>query len=241
MNLGLGRLVPSPGRLLVFSALVSAAALCIAVLGVGLLLSRPATAEIGAPPLDLPVENVTFLSDSGAALRGWFVAGRPRGGAVVLMHGVRANRMSMVERARILHASGFSVLLFDFQAHGESPGKRITFGYLEALDAEAAVAFARQRLPGERIGAVGTSLGGAAALLGPAPLPVDALVLESVYPDIRSATANRIRAVVSAQVGPLVGVHRSRAYSSWRCRQSSEWLQQSYGQSTISPTLPLRY
>ena len=82
-----------------------------------------------------------------------------------MMHGVRANRMSMVERARILHASGFSVLLFDFQAHGESPGKRITFGYLEALDAEAAVAFVRQRLPGERIGAVGTSLGGAAALL----------------------------------------------------------------------------
>jgi len=128
------------------------------------------------------------------------------------MHGVRANRMSMVERARILHASGFSVLLFDFQAHGESPGKRITFGYLEALDAEAAVAFARQRLPGERIGAVGTSLGGAAALLGPAPLPVDALVLGSVYPDIRSATANRIRAVVSAQVGPLVGVPLTRLF-----------------------------
>jgi fermentation-respiration switch protein FrsA (DUF1100 family) len=128
------------------------------------------------------------------------------------MHGVRANRTSMVERARILHASGFSVLLFDFQAHGESLGKCITFGYLEALDAEAAVAFVKQRSPGERIGTIGTSLGGAAMLLGPTPLPVDALVLESVYPDIGSATANRIRAVAGVHVGSLVGVPLARLF-----------------------------
>ena len=41
----------------------------------------------------------------------------------------------------------------------------------------AAVAFVRARLPGERVGAIGVSLGGAAALLGPAPLAVDALVV----------------------------------------------------------------
>jgi fermentation-respiration switch protein FrsA (DUF1100 family) len=62
----------------------------------------------------------------------------------------------------------------------------------------------RQRAAGERIGVVGSSLGGAAALLAPGGLDVDAMVLESVYPDIGSATANRIKAVLGAPLGPLV-------------------------------------
>jgi uncharacterized protein len=66
----------------------------------------------------------------------------------------------------------------------------------------AAIAYLRARLPGERVGAIGSSLGGAAALLAPAPLDVDALVLESVYPDIGAATSNRIRAVL----GPIGAV-----------------------------------
>lgn len=41
--------------------------------------------------------------------------------------------------------------------------------------------------PGEKIGAIGQSLGGAAALLCPRPLQVDALVIEAVYPDIDGA------------------------------------------------------
>lgn len=172
-----------------------------AVVGAGFYLSSPARERIGAAPADLSAENVTFDSGSGARLRGWFVAGRPGRGAVVLMHGVRGNRLAMLRRARLLHSEGFAVLLFDFQAHGESAGERITFGRLEGLDAAAAVAFVRQRLPDERIGAIGSSLGGASALLGPQPLPVDALVLESVYPDISSAIANRIRVVL----GPVVG------------------------------------
>jgi fermentation-respiration switch protein FrsA (DUF1100 family) len=86
------------------------------------------------------------------------------------------------------------VLLFDFQAHGESPGRRIAFGHLEALDARAAVDFVRARAPRERVGAIGVSLGGAAALLGPEPLMVDALVLEAVYGEVREALVNRLEA-----------------------------------------------
>jgi len=126
------------------------------------------------------------------------------GGAIVLMHGVRANRLSMVRRAEVLRAHGFAVLLFDFQAHGGSDGRRITYGRLEALDAAAAVNFVRRRLKDERIGAIGVSLGGAAALLGPEPLKVDALVLESVYPDIDSALANRLRTSLGHLAGPLL-------------------------------------
>jgi fermentation-respiration switch protein FrsA (DUF1100 family) len=98
----------------------------------------------------------------------------------------------MLDRARFLHHAGYTVLLFDFQAHGESSGSRITFGLRESLDAESALAYLQARAPGERVGAIGVSLGGAAALLGKRPLHVDALVPESVYPTIAAATTNRL-------------------------------------------------
>lgn len=176
--------------------------LCGSVVAAVLFLSRPNQTAIGPPPADLAdAEAVVIPSESGAALSGWWLAGRPDGGAVVLMHGVRSNRRSMARRASVLHQNGFSVLLFDFQAHGESIGRKITFGHLEALDAAAAVNFIRTRLPNARIGAIGVSLGGAASLLGTKPLPVYALVLESVYPDIDAALSNRLR----SHLGPLIG------------------------------------
>jgi fermentation-respiration switch protein FrsA (DUF1100 family) len=108
------------------------------------------------------------------------------------MHGVRANRLSMLERARFLSHADYSVLLFDFQAHGESTGEHITFGQLESMDAQAAVSFLRSNAPGEKIGVIGVSLGGAAALLASPPLDVNAMVLEMVYPTINQAISNRL-------------------------------------------------
>ena len=188
-------------RIAAAALLITAFGIGAAVLVVGFALSAPARAVIGSPPPDLHAQTVTIPSKSGAMLRGWFIVGRPGGGAVVLMHGIRSNRLSMVRRARLLSAAGFSVLLFDFQAHGESTGARITFGRLEAEDASSSVAFVRARLPNERIGAIGTSLGGAAALLGPHPLPVNALALESVYSDIAPAITNRLRAALGSSPG----------------------------------------
>jgi uncharacterized protein len=185
---------------LALGAILFGVALLIAgVIAVGLVLSAPARAVVGAAPADLGVEEISIASGSGATLRGWFVPGRPGAGAVVLMHGVHANRLSMLRRARLFNGEGFAVLLFDFQAHGESTGARITFGYREGQDAAAAIAYMRARLPNERVGAIGSSLGGAAALLAPQPLDVDALVLESVYSDIGVATENRI----IAALGPI--------------------------------------
>ena len=191
-----------PVAALLLGAVLAVAGLCAAVLVVGLHLSAPRQTGIGAPPPELPTaESVSIPSASGSVLRGWWLPGRPGAGAVVLMHGVGANRLQHVRRARLLADRGFAVLLFDFQAHGESAGRRITYGKLEGLDAAAAVAYTRTRAPGERIAAVGMSLGGAAALLGPAPLPVDALVLESVYSTINAALDNRLRVAL----GPVVG------------------------------------
>jgi pimeloyl-ACP methyl ester carboxylesterase len=99
----------------------------------------------------------------------------------------------MLEDARFLSREGYSVLLIDFQAHGESPGKHITFGFLESRDAIAAVKFVREKLPEEKVGVIGISLGGAAAVLASPPLNVDAMVLETVYPTIEQAVSARLK------------------------------------------------
>ena len=125
-------------------------------------------------------------------IQGWFIPGSKGSGAVVLMHGVRASRLDMLERARWLSAACYSVLLFDFQAHGESSGQHVTFGYLESKDARAAVEFLRANTPGEKIGVLGVSLGGAAALLATPQLNADAMVLEMVYPTIDQAVGDRL-------------------------------------------------
>ncbi len=85
-----------------------------------------------------------------------------------------------------------SSLLFDFQAHGESTGERITFGYLESKDAQAAVNFLHTNLPEEKLGLIGVSMGGAATLLATPPLEVNAMVLEMVYPTIEQAITARL-------------------------------------------------
>jgi uncharacterized protein len=168
------------------------------VWALGSALAAPALREIGAPPAGLDVVACAFPSASGS-VHGWIAGGRPGRGAVVLAHSVRSNRLEMVGRAQFLHAAGYSLLLFDAQAHGESPGEHITFGYLESRDAAAAVDFLRERIPGEKIAYLGVSQGGAAALLGPSPLPVDALILEAVYPTLRDAVRDRI----AIRLGPL--------------------------------------
>lgn len=193
--------------LTIFATLVLlAGGACAAILAMGWSMSSPAPSVVGAPPNAVAgAEDVEIRSESGSTLYGWWLPARARGGAaVILMHGVRANRLSMVNRARTLRERGFSVLLFDFQAHGESPGDRITFGWREGMDAAAAVRFVRGRMPDGRVGAIGVSLGGAAALLAPNGLDVDALVLESVFPDIDAALTNRLRVRLGAVMGPIL-------------------------------------
>jgi alpha/beta superfamily hydrolase len=102
-------------------------------------------------------------------------------------------RSSSVGRARFLRQAGYSTLLIDFQATGESHGDAITFGWPERFDVLAAVQVLHDRLPGEAVAIIGTSLGGAATLLASPPLHVQAVVLEAVYPSIDIAVKNRQR------------------------------------------------
>ena len=151
----------------------------------------------------LPYTNVQIPSKSGSILSGWYIAGNSDKPGVLLMHGVRSDRTEMAKRAKFLHEEGYSVLLFDFQAHGESKGDSITFGYLESLDAAAALHFLKQKVANRPVGIIGVSLGGASALLGDASKTCQALVTESVYPTLDQAVADRLRMVLGSWGGYL--------------------------------------
>lgn len=147
---------------------------------------------------------MSFDSQSGATIAGWYgppTSDRP---VVILSHGVRGARDQLADRAQFLRDAGYGVLLYDAQAHGESTGDAITFGFLESRDARAAVAFVRNDAPRSSIGFIGPSLAGASALLGTQPLDVDALVLEAVYPTLESAVVNRIAIRLGEPAGRLL-------------------------------------
>lgn len=201
-------------------AAIGLAALGIAGFGsafvVGTSITRPATASVGPPPAELELTPIAFDSLSGSRIAGWLHRGKPGRGAVILQHGIRANRLAMLGRARWLVAQDYSVLLFDFQAHGESAGRHISFGFLEARDSRAAVEALRRQVPNERVALIGTSLGAAAAILADPPLPVDAMVLEEVFASFDEALSNRLRLyagpfaallspLLKAQVRPRLG------------------------------------
>jgi fermentation-respiration switch protein FrsA (DUF1100 family) len=165
---------------------------------VGELLTRPARQVIGPPPPELHAEAVQIRDATGHLVAGWFVPGRPGEGAVLLLHGVRSNRLQMLARARWLQREGIACLLVDLPSHGESSGERITFGRREALGVQAALGWLRGKLPGEKLGGIGVSLGGASLLFAERRPELDALVLESVYPTITDAVQDRL----VARLGP---------------------------------------
>jgi alpha-beta hydrolase superfamily lysophospholipase len=156
--------------------------------GAGEVLSHPAKRSVDLPPANLALESVTI----NGAISGWFSLGKPGFGAVLLLHGVRSDRRQMLERSKFLHAAGYSVLLIDLPAHGESDGERITFGYREAEGVRSALQFLNQTLPHERTAVIGVSLGAAALVLANCSPAPSAVVLESMYPTIDEAVADRL-------------------------------------------------
>ena len=157
------------------------------------LLISPSNIIIGSPPDALNAVEVSFNSKSGSKIKGWFINGVHEGVGIILLHGNNSNRRSMIERAKFLNYAGYSVLLFDFQAHGESIGNYKTFGYLETLDVEAAINYLYSRYCINKVGIIGVSLGGAASVLAYPKVKADAYVLESVYSTIEDAVSNRLK------------------------------------------------
>lgn len=186
--------------------LLTAFAFVMAVIGAGEVLCHPARHVVGEAPADLNASSLSlpYVRDGqGETLAAWMLAGQPGHGAVLLLHGVRADRREMLGRARFLHRLGYAVLMPDLPAHGESSGASIGYGLREAEGVRAALTYLRQQWPQEKLGVIGVSLGAASLVLAEAAPAPDAVVLESIFPTITEAVQDRLRLYLGAP-GPAL-------------------------------------
>ena len=191
-------------RRLIYRLLVGLGVVVLAIGAVAWMLGSELI-ESANHPVTLPAgfeARMVSIPGPGYAVAGWWVDEGQGSPVVLLVHGIRADRLSMVTRAQLLTRHGLSVLLIDLQAHGETPGEAITVGYRESADVVAARDWIRQMAPGRRMGVIGVSLGGASVLLAPQPVAFDAVVLEAVFPRVGLAVENRTR----IRLGPLAPV-----------------------------------
>jgi alpha-beta hydrolase superfamily lysophospholipase len=116
------------------------------------------------------MEKVVFRNSLNQRLFGVLHRGSPGprlGATIVLCHGMMSAKEGTKQKAfaQVFEESGFSVLRFDFSFCGESEGRfeEITFAQ-EVDDLRAAVGCVRAR-GGNPVGLLGSSMGGAVALL----------------------------------------------------------------------------
>ena len=178
-------------RLFITVALLAVAILAAAWFTASSLI-HPSNHVVNPPPADLPCEVVSFHSGSGAEIKGWYLPLEGAHKAALLLHPSGGDRTSMNGYARFLRKAGYACLMIDFRCHGESTGDLRTFGWHESKDAISAVAWLRQKNPTAKVAVIGTSLGGASALLAKGDLHADAIVAQSVYGDLRKAIWNRV-------------------------------------------------
>jgi len=137
-------------------------------------------------------KRIEILSENKRVTVAW-VADGINGKGVILAHGNSSDRNSMVPRMRYFHSMGYAVIAPDLNGHGETIGNRKTFGFRESKDIESANRYLRLELGIKWIGALGTSLGGASILKAESDgSEFNAIIIESVFSDIRVAASNRL-------------------------------------------------
>lgn len=173
---------------------------------------HPARVRGHGSPADygLKYETISLTTPDGVRLAAWYVPCPGARAGIIVCHGYRANRQLVASLLPFLHRAGFAVLAFDFRAMGESGGQLCSFGRGEKEDVRAAVQFLRTRpgLEGGRVGVLGLSMGGAAAIMAAAEDPeIGAVVADSTFARLNEMVGERFRGF--GQAGPsLAGCTR---------------------------------
>jgi alpha-beta hydrolase superfamily lysophospholipase len=134
-------------------------------------------------------EDFVVRAPDAAILRGWKVrAEKPNGSWVLLFHGVSDNRIGVIGQSEFLLQNGYSVLMMDARAHGDSEGSIATYGWLERKDTSATVdALVLTEHP-RHLFALGESMGAGIALQSAGVDPrIEAVVAEASFANLQEA------------------------------------------------------
>ncbi len=173
--------------------LVLLAALLLGYCGVGLLvvlwMTSPRRKIPEATPASVGLEytEVEIRSTDGVSLRSWWVPVEGSSLAAVLVPGWGGYKFDehLLQTVPVYHGAGYSVLLLDLRAQGESSGARRTLGYREVRDVRGALAWLRsQGYALDQVVLHGWSMGGATALRAAPGMGVAAVVEEAGYADL---------------------------------------------------------
>src|SRR5215203_1668823 len=161
--------------------------------GAGLLVMLWMTSPRRKSPLATPTSvglgyrGVEFLSTDGVRLSAWWVPAEGSSLATVLVPGWGGYKFdeNLLQTLPVYHDAGYSVLLMDLRAQGESDGTRRTLGYREVRDVRGALAWLqRQGYALDQVVLHGWSMGGATALRAAPGTGVAAVVEEAGYADL---------------------------------------------------------
>ncbi len=150
-------------------------------------ITRPKKRDVFIPVtpfvLDLPAEEVQFPSLSGSHhVSGLLILRQGAATTIIVCPGYRRTYRDVLGMCKHLWLAGHNVLVFEYFGHGAIVGASVSLGYREINDFLGAVAYAKQRLPQTRLGALGYSMGAAVAIMGSAQTPeIEALVADSAF------------------------------------------------------------
>lgn len=179
-----------------------------------------------------PHEDVFIQSGDGLKLHGtWFPVGEKKK-VVICFHGYTSQGMSdYIGLSGYYLKQGFSMLLADARAHGDSEGTYIGFGCLDRLDAMEWIRWVQQRCTDEaQILLHGTSMGGATVLMTSSlelPPQVKGIVSDCGFTSAKEVFTHVLKHMIHLPAFPMIQladmINRKKAgYGLEDCNSANE-------------------
>lgn len=123
----------------------------------------------------IPFDEVRIPTENESTLYSWWIPGQPDAPTLLLLHGWSRNLERMMRYIRHLHPLGYNLLAFDARNHGSSSAEPHPTVMTFTEDLCAAVHYLQAEKPqaAARLGVIGLSIGGGAALNAAGMCPRD--------------------------------------------------------------------
>ncbi|MEE8856962.1 MAG: alpha/beta hydrolase [Lactobacillus sp.] len=116
---------------------------------------------------DVKKQHWTMMSANNKyRLAAYYLPAKKSKKTIIVLHGFMSNKENMGAYAQLFHSLGYNVLLPDAEAHGQSQGKYVGYGWLEKTDVRKwSQQVIKQTGQRSEIAIMGVSMGGATTMM----------------------------------------------------------------------------